>query len=131
MLWLAISLCIVEVGSAQKKEAKIPKTNTIDQYSTINKKKTGPKVKKTTQIIKTNTRGILYGNLCFEDYIKSKGYEYVIQPEGDGSFKSKFKTGWHNFGAKFIVVLKNGIFWRVAEKKRIRECRIKTGDRIG
>lgn len=112
-------------------EKKVPKTNTIDQYSTINKKKEGPKVKKPLLIVKTNTKGILYGNRCFEEFTRSKGYAYVIQPKGEPSFKSSMKRGFHNFGVKFVVLLKNGIFWKIAEKKRIKDCRMKTGDRVG
>jgi len=131
IVYALILLSLAMSTSVMAQEKKVPKTNTIDQYSTVNKKKEGPKVKKPLNILKTDTKGILYGNLCFEEFTRSKGYTYVIQPKGDPSFKGSMKRGFHNFGVKFVILLKNGIFWKLVERKRIKDCRMKTGDRIG
>ncbi|HEX9651365.1 MAG TPA: hypothetical protein VGA21_12450 [Cyclobacteriaceae bacterium] len=110
---------------------KPPKTNKIDQNPRVDISKEGPKAKKYLEILKSDTQGILYGNLCFEEFTRSKGYIYVIQPQPNPIFKARFKKSWHNFGVKLIITLKHSIFWKVVEKNKTRECRQKTGDRVG
>ena len=122
------SITLITYAYAQDKPSK---TNTIDQNPRVDIKKEGPKVKKPLEILKSDTQGILYGNLCFEEYTRSKGYIYVIQPQPNPTFKARYKKNWHNFGVKLIITLKHSIFWKVVEKNKTRECRQKTGDRVG
>lgn len=112
-------------------QEKPPRSNTIDQNPKVDIKKEAPKVKKPKEIIKNDTRGILYGNRCFEEYTRSKGYIYVIQPQPNPTFKARYKKSWHNFGVKLLITLKYSIFWKAIERKRMIDCRLKTGDRIG
>lgn len=110
---------------------KPPKTNTIEHNPQVDIKKEAPKVKKPLEIIKNDTQGILYGNKCFEEFTRSRGYIYIVQPQPNPTFKAKLKKFFHNFGVKFIITLKRSIFWKSVEKKKVKDCRLKTGDRVG
>lgn len=80
------------------------------------------------QIIKRDTRNILYGNKCFEEFTYQLGFEYVVEPAGEPGSRNDLKRFFHNFGAKFILIFKAGPFWKSRVNKKIRECRELMGD---
>lgn len=123
------SLSIVSTSVAQNGDPV--KTNKTDPDVKLKKNKERPKRKRYVQIIKNNTKGILYGNKCFEDFTKSRGYEYVVQPKGNARNRSNLGRFLHNFGVKFVILIKNGPFWKIKEKKKKKECKLKTGDYVG
>jgi len=83
------------------------------------------------QIVKRDTKKILYGNKCFEEYTYKLGFEYVVEPSGRPDSRSEFNRFFHNFGVKFILIFKAGPFWKSKVNKRIRNCREQMGDFAG
>ncbi len=108
-----------------------PTTKAIDSDVEVKKNKIGPKNKKLLSLIKNNTKGILYGNRCFEEFTHDCGYEYVVQLKGQSRNRNEIRRWLHNFGIKFVVTIKNGPFWKIKERKKKKECRAKTGDYVG
>ena len=90
-----------------------------------------PSGKKIYVLYKTDFKGTMSGNKCVEDLSRKMGFRYEqVMKEGPGS-----KTGGaiflHNFGTKIILMFRNGPFWQSRFKKRMKECRQKTGDFVG
>jgi len=83
------------------------------------------------QLIEKDTRNILYGNKCFEEFTYQLGFEYVVEPPGEPGSRSNMKRFFHNFGAKFILIFKAGPFWKSRVNKKVRECRALMGDFTG
>jgi hypothetical protein len=83
------------------------------------------------QIVKRDTKKILYGNKCFEEYTYKLGFEYVVEPFGRPESRSEVNRFFHNFGVKFILIFKSGPFWKSKVNKRIRNCRVQMGDFAG
>lgn len=108
-----------------------PPTKAIDPDVEVRKNKIVPKSKKMLSLIKNNTKGILYGNRCFEEFTHECGYEYVVQLKGQSRNRNEISRWLHNFGVKFVVTIKNGPFWRIKEQKKKKECRTKSGDYVG
>jgi len=127
-LLVIFPILIFTQGFTQNKR---PPTKAIDPDVEVRKNKIGPKNKKMLSLIKNNTKGILYGNRCFEEFTHKCGYEYVVQPKGQSRNRNEISRWLHNIGVKFVVTIKNGPFWRIKEQKKKKECRIKTGDYVG
>lgn len=119
---------ILTKGYAQE---QMPKTNSIDTNSTINKKKERPKRVHYMTIIKTNTKGILYGNKCFEEFTKSIGFVYSVQIKGKSGSASGFIRFWHNGVVKTTLVFKAGPWWKLRANKKKKDCRKLSGDFVG
>ena len=90
-----------------------------------------PKRKKIRYIIKNGTSGILYGNPCVLQVTRKMGFEYAVQtPLLPGSTIEPRRL-WNNFKVKLLLTLKHGPFWKITVNKRLKECGIKSGDRVG
>jgi hypothetical protein len=110
----------------------MPKTNTTDIHAKVNKKRERPEKKRRyLTIIKSNTRGILYGNKCFEDYTLSKGYLYDVQIKGKQGSMNGFARFWHNFGVNVALVFTKGPWWKLNANSKMKECRKLSGDFVG
>jgi hypothetical protein len=110
----------------------MPRTNTTDIDAKVNKNRERPEKKKRyLVIVKTNTKGILYGNKCFEDYTLSKGYLYEIQKKGKNESMSGFDRFWHNFGVNTALIFTKGPWWKLSANKQMKECRKLSGDFVG
>jgi len=94
-------------------------------------KKQKEKEKKIRFIITNDTKNTLTGNRCFEEVTMDMGFQYIAVPKGLPPNKNGFKRWWHNFGAKFMILLKNGPFWKVKVNKKYDECKFGSGDFIG
>ena len=126
-LLLALSWCTLVHG-----QETMPKTNTTDINAKVNKNKERPEKKRHyLTIIKSNTKGILYGNKCFEDYTLSKGYQYDIQIKGKQGSMSGFGRFWHNFGVNVGLIFTRGPWWKLSANKKMKECRKLSGDFVG
>lgn len=110
----------------------MPKTNTTDIHAKVNKDKVRPEKKRHYMtIIKPNTKGMLYGNKCFEDYTLSKGYHYDIQTKGKQGSMSGFSRFWHNVGVNVALIFTKGPWWKLSANKKMKECRKLSGDFVG
>jgi len=130
-----VILCLVLVAVSGKfalaQSDDIRETNMTSMDQKIDKKKEGPEKKKLIQIIKPDTKGILYGNRCFEEVTNEMGFEYVVQPPGQPGNRTPVGRFFHNFGAKFKLFFKAGPTWKSKVKKKVKECRELSGDYVG
>ncbi|MDH5602570.1 MAG: hypothetical protein OEY51_01455 [Cyclobacteriaceae bacterium] len=104
------------------------KTNSKPTYETNPDKL---KAKNITFIIKKSQKGLLLGNKCLEDYTMAKGYVYLVQIKGPGVHYGFWGRVIHNFGAKATLLFKVGPHWKLAWKKKRKECQNQLHDFVG
>ncbi len=108
----------------------IPTPNTVTGAKP-DPKKYGGKEKKIVYIITNDTKNTLAGNECFEAVTRKMGFMYMALPKGVSPNTSGFSRWMHNFGVKFVILLKNGPFWKSKVNRKYRECRLRMGDFAG
>ena len=89
------------------------------------------KSKKVRYILKKDTQNTSYGNPCVTEVTRSKGFEYLVTLKGQPGYESELQRGFHNFGVNFCLLFRNGPFWKSGLKKKIENCRFKSGDYVG
>ena len=82
-------------------------------------------------MVEKNTQNTSYGNPCVVEITRSKGFEYLVTLKGQPGYESEFQRGFHNFGVNISLLFRNGPFWKSGLKKRIADCRHKSGDYVG
>lgn len=87
--------------------------------------------KKIRYILKKDTQNTSYGNPCVVEITRSKGFEYMVTLRGQPGYESELQRGFHNFSINIALLFRNGPFWKSGLKKKIKECRRKTGDYVG
>ena len=127
---VCLLFCLLIVAPAFSQTDDVSETN-VTSFNKVDKKKEGPKEKKLIQIIKNDTKGILYGNRCFEEVTTDMGFEYVVQPKGQPGNLNGFNRFTHNLWAKIKIIFKNGPWWKAKVNKKTKECRELSGDYMG
>ena len=130
---LAIFLFPLWVKSAHSQDAHkkyFPTPNTVTDAKPDPKKQKA-KEKRIRYIVKNDTKETLAGNLCFEEVTTKMGFQYLSVPKGQPYNKNGFARWWHNLGVKFILIFKNGPFWKMKVNKKYKECRYSSGDFAG
>jgi len=89
------------------------------------------KQKNITFIIKNSQKGLLTGNKCLEDYTLSKGYAFLVQSKRSPTKYGFWKKAMHNLGANIKLSFKLGPHWKLAWKKKRKECREGLHDFVG
>ena len=117
----AFSQDILKFGDTEK-------TNERPTYETDRDKL---KAKKIIFIIKKNQKGLLLGNKCLEDYTLGKGYVYLVQIKGPGVSGGFWLRAVHNIGAKTALFFKVGPHWKMAWKRKRKECQNQLHDFVG
>lgn len=118
-----IALGLLLLGSSCAEKAH---TNRQNEPSAAAKKR-APKGKKTLYITVENPNKVLWGNACVTNYTHKKmGFEYVVTPK----MMIEDPTGlWlENFWVRTRLTFRNGPFWGIKVKRRIRRCRQSSGD---
>ena len=95
------------------------------------RKQSTPKERNIRLIIKNNTKGILYGNPCMNEETRRMGFEYVVQTPGLPGSLGTFRRLWNNFWTKARLTFTNTPFWKLILKSRVKDCRERSGDRVG
>lgn len=109
----------------------IPKTNSIDPNAKIDKEKERPEKKRYMTIIKNDTKGILYGNRCFEEFTQSLGFMYAVQnTNGSGGLNGPARF-FHNAGTKTALFFTAWPWWKLRVNKKQKDCRKLSGDFVG
>ncbi|HYG39317.1 MAG TPA: hypothetical protein VD908_11885 [Cytophagales bacterium] len=91
-----------------------------------------PKVQKPLKyIIVADTKDILYGNKCATRATHKYGFEYLPIPKSQLITERESSIMFHNLFTNLSITLRRGIFWKLALKSRIKECRRKSWDRNG
>ena len=118
-------------AQTKKKSKKKPKGETTNTTYGAKIKNEPPAPKEYMHFYLTNTRGVLLGNKCMDDYTEKMGFRYVMMPPDQEGSLSPAQIRLNNFGVKFALLLKNGPFWHHRLNKKIRVCREKSGDFMG
>lgn len=124
------SIWIVDGFSQEVDEGYFPTPNTVTG-ARPDPKKQHEKEKPIRFIIKNDTKQTLSGNLCFEEVTTKMGFRYLPVPKGQVPNKNGISRWWHNFGVKFMILLKNGPFWKLKVNKKYKECKYGSGDYVG
>ncbi len=119
-----------KANGQNKKERYIPTPNTV-KNATPDPRKQGSKEKKIRFIITNSTKNTLAGNACFEETTRKMGFQYLAIPKGQTPNNTGWNRWWHNFGAKTIVLFKNGPFWKIKVNKKYKDCKFQSGDYVG
>lgn len=82
-------------------------------------------------LIQKDTRGTLSGNKCVFDVTHKMGFEYIALSKGDPGYENEWTRKTHNFGVKTYLFFTRGPFWKSKVKRKIDECRYRTGDYAG
>ena len=90
-----------------------------------------PKRKRISYIYKENSKGILYGNPCAVEATRKLGFEYVLQPAGLPGSPGQKEQERNNFLVNLKLIFTKGPFWKLILNKRIKQCRINSGDIVG
>ena len=106
-------------------------TENLNIKKQTKKKKVAPKEKKIRFIIKNDTKGILYGNPCMNEETRRMGFEYVVQTQGVPGSLGTVRRLWNNFVTKLRLTFTNTPFWKLILKSRVKDCRERSGDRVG
>ena len=114
-------------GSGQDKNADIPTNNVT--HKRVNHRKHQPKIKNYNKLYKKSTRKTMYGNPCAIDVTHKMGFEYVPLAQGKG--KTKMGLLINNTFVKSKLCLTRTPFWKMILNKRLKDCRLKSGDGIG
>ena len=77
-----------------------------------------------------STRNVLYGNKCVHDFTQSMGFEYHVETKMEKEQSTAWSRYWGNKAAKIKITLKNGPFWQARVRRKVNECRVKTGDHL-
>lgn len=75
-----------------------------------------------------HAEGLLLGNFCADDVYLDYRLDYVVVPKTQRSAINFF---FHNLWVSTKMLFRKGPFWRKRLKKKIEDCKIKTGDRNG
>lgn len=130
---LSVFSCSLWINSAFSQETDkeyFPTPNTLLDAKP-DPKKQKEKEKRIRYIIKNDTKETLSGNLCFEEVTTKMGFQYLAVPLGQPFNKNGFSKWRHNFGVKFMILLKNGPFWKMKVNKKYEECKYGSGDFVG
>lgn len=115
-------------GVAQQKKQPAPSTNTSWDADIEDE----PRDKKQYRTIyRRDAYGIFLGNKCVEETTRNMGFRYVLVPRKGPGSKTAVGVFLHNTGTKSLLLFRNGPFWQCRLRKRIDNCRIRTGDYIG
>ena len=112
-----------ELSTGETVESQSTKSNfhkTVDLY---NKKEKRP-----YYILKTSTKGIMYGNACVKEETRKFGFEYLIACNTKPTGQEKVWMYFYNFGTNTVMLFKHGPMWKRNLKRKIAGCRQRTGD---
>lgn len=120
-------------GFTQSKQGDgdVLSTQATDPNAKPDARKQGPKKKKIRYIIRSDTKGTLKGNACFEEATRKLGFEYLIVPEKLPPNRNGFTRFMHNLGVRTVLFFRNGPGWQIRLKKKYKQCRYQYGDFVG
>jgi hypothetical protein len=124
-LYMVCTLC----AFGQKDTQKPPASSNTSRDAWIDSP--SEKEKNYLSILKRDTQGTGIGNKCVEDQTKKMGFRYMLVPKQGPGSRTGAGVFLHNGGTKFLLFFRNGPLWTIRLKKKVKECRRKTGDYMG
>jgi hypothetical protein len=77
-------------------------------------------------IYRRDVNGLGLHNPCVYDVMMAYGMKYDLVPEGQRVSQKRYF--WHNFKANWRLFWRNGFFWKSRMHKKMKECRIASGE---
>ncbi|WP_436515373.1 hypothetical protein [Ekhidna sp. To15] len=133
-LLISVLLVIAALGCLAQKEKPVQEelpTENLEMRKDSNKRVNRPKRKRYGVIYVPNGDKILYGNLCVLEETHKMGFEYLVEPTniaGSKTWKGKFVN---NLWVKTKLVVTRSPFWKLILNKKIKKCRVLSGDLVG
>ena len=124
----------VDAWAQRNKEESIhdylPSEN-VDPKKKFKKKSNAPDRKEYSLIVKNKAKGLLYGNACMTENTQRMGFEYSIQVKGLPGSLYPWERRWKNALVHTKLIFTKGPWWKLVLKKRVKNCRQKSGDFVG
>ncbi|MEP1035013.1 hypothetical protein [Ekhidna sp.] len=133
ILFSVILVTITLSCLAQKEkpvEQELP-TENLEMRKDSNKRANKPKRKKYALIYVPNANNILYGNLCVLEETHKMGFEYLVEPTNIAGSKTWKGKLLNNLWVKSKLVVTRSPFWKIILNKKIKKCRVLSGDLVG
>lgn len=124
---MGVMILLALAGFSQVEPEEIPTNNTA--HKRVNHRKYEPKRKVYDRIYKKSTKGTLYGNPCAIDVTHKMGFEYVPLAQGRG--KTAMGIAVNNVFVNLKLSVTRTPFWKLFLNKKLKDCRLKSGDGIG
>ena len=125
-----VLVLLFESNAQQKNVKEFLPTEAVSTRS-ITSRKYAPKKEEYRFIIKNDGEGILYGNPCMQTETLKMGFMYIVQTPGIPGSYSKRALFWNNFKTRLNLTFTKSPFWRSTLKRRVKDCREKSGDFVG
>jgi hypothetical protein len=129
--WGLLLLCLLAFDPIVAQNTPPESTTNTDFDKKPRKSQKKSSSKKVRYILKKNTQNTSYGNPCVVEITRAKGFEYLVTLKGQPGYESEVQRGFHNFGVNVALFFRNGPFWKSGLKKKIDDCRHKSGDYVG
>ena len=128
-LLVGLKICGPTFIYGQNKEQDFGYSSTTDYYD-------ARKYEKKTRtvligIYSKDPSETLMGNECVESYTRELGFEYVYPFSSPGVPRNDLYIFANNRWNGLRLIFKNGLFWKRRVKKRIKACRLSSGDYRG
>ncbi|GJM30747.1 MAG: hypothetical protein DHS20C17_33820 [Cyclobacteriaceae bacterium] len=127
--FILILMLAVEPALAQTTPPASTSNTDFNKKARNSQKKSN--VKKIRYLLKRDTQHTSYGNPCVVEITRSKGFEYLVTLKGQPGYESEAQRGLHNFTVNIALLFRNGPFWKSGLRKKIEDCRQKSGDYVG
>lgn len=135
LMFFVMTVCCNNSYAQFKKKTKSVRdympTENIDVRKESNNNKNMPKRRQVSYIYKNELDGILYGNPCALEATRKMGFEYVFQPLGIPGSIPVDEQFSNNLAINFKLIFTRSPFWKLILNRRIKKCRLKSGDMVG
>lgn len=114
----------------RRSKKRYPEQTANTSHQSTDKARAQARQGRMLRIFKRDPSKVLHGNRCVSEYTQAMGFEYVIltaDDSGDADLNSFFT----NVGNGVVLMFRHGPFWSCKVRKRIRQCRLGTGDFVG
>ena len=128
LLTLLILTAVYAQGQDRLNFGDTEKTNENPTYASKSK---DHKQRKTLILVKRNTKKLLEGNKCFEEFQLEKGVKVAFLEKGAPGNYNSISRLLHNTGVRIRGTFRYGPFWVIRLNKKRKECRDALHDFIG
>jgi len=129
--WGLLMVCMLALDPVLSQGVPPESTSNTDFGKQNRNSQKKSKNEKVRHILKKNTLNTSYGNPCALEVTRAKGFEYMVALKGQPGYESEIQRGFHNFGVNVSLLFRNGPFWKSGLRKKIDDCRQKSGDYVG
>jgi hypothetical protein len=130
-LILFVAFSFHGLSAQQKGRTPFEATENIRMKQDDNNARNRPKRKKIRVITKNKGEGILYGNPCMVEETMKMGFEYNVQIPGMPGSMLPWRRRYENFKVHLNLIVTKSPFWKLVLNRRVKDCRLRSGDFVG